>query len=98
MSILAKYLPPSLFWDVDYSKLDWTKHEMLIVQRVIERGSIKALQEIMEHYGNAKLIAIIKKIPHLSHRDIAFVSIYFNIDLNELKCYSKKQLNPNYLN
>lgn len=98
MSLITKHLLPSLFWDVDYSKLDWTKHEMLIVQRVIERGSINAIQEIMEYYGKARLTTIIKKISHLSPRDIAFVNVYFNINLNELKCYSKKQLNQNYLN
>lgn len=98
MSLITKHIPPSLFWDVDYSKLDWTKHEMLIVQRVIERGSINAIQEIIEYYGKARLITIIKKISHLSPRDMAFVNVYFNIDLNELKCYSKKLLNPNYLN
>ena len=98
MPFVTKHLPVALFWDIDYSKLDWTKHEMLIVQRVIERGSINAIQEITEHYGKARLTTIIKKISHLNPRDIAFVNVYFNIDLNELKCYSKKLLNPNYLN
>lgn len=98
MSFSAKHIPPTLFWDVDYSKLDWTKHKILIVQRVIERGSYKALKEIIYHYGKAKLEAIIKDLPYLNPRDIAFVSIYFNISLIELRCYSKKPLNPNYLN
>ena len=92
MPFVTKHLPSALFWDIDYSKLDWAKHKNLIVQRVIERGSYNALQEIIEHYGKMKLAEIIKKLPYLSPRDMAFVNIYFNISLNDLKCYSKKQL------
>ncbi len=94
---IADHLSPALFWDVDVSNLDWDKHKQLILSRVIERGNYKELQDITAHYGIQETRDIIKKIAWLDKRDMAFVHIYFNIPLNELKCYTKKQSAPGYL-
>lgn len=97
MNILSQ-LYPQLFWDIDISKLDWDKHEMLIIERVITRGSYQAFQTTEQYYGKEKMGQIIRKLKYLPSKDISFVNVYFNIPLNELKCYSKEQLNRNYLN
>ena len=98
MSFHPQHISSSLFWDMDYEKLDWEKNKQLIVQRVIERGTIKALHEITGFYGKDRVVAVIKQLPFLSSRDIAFVHIYFDIPLNELRCYTNKPLIPHYLN
>ena len=93
----SQHISPSLFWDIDVSKLDWNRHRQLIVERVIQRGSLHAIEEVIAHYGKEKINEIIKQIPYLEKRDIAFVHIYFNIPLNELKCYTRKRLARNFL-
>ena len=67
------------------------------MERVIQRGSLHAIEEVIAHYGKEKINEIIKQIPYLEKRDIAFVHIYFNIPLNELKCYTRKRLARNFL-
>ncbi len=94
---ISTNISPALFWDVDVSKLDWQQHRQLITERVIQRGSLKEIQEVTEHYGIKEFRNIICQIPYLEKRDMAFVNIYFNIPLNELKCYTKKQLAQSFL-
>jgi len=98
MAFSSDCISASIFWDVDFSALDWEKHKVLIIQRVIERGSYNAIKEITEYYGRDKVVAVIKELPFLQQKDIAFVHIYFNIALNDLKCYTRKQSTSNYLN
>jgi hypothetical protein len=96
--LLSSNIPVSLFWDMDVSKLDWDRHKQLIVERVIQRGTLKAIKEVTNHYGIGELKSILKQLPYLDKRDIAFVHIYFDIPLNELKCYTRKPLAQNFLN
>ena len=91
-------LYPQLFWDIDLAKLDWEKHKLLIVERVIERGSLKAFQLTEQYYGKQMMGETTKSISFLNPRDMAFVNVYFEIPLSELKCYTKKQSIGNYLN
>ena len=56
-------LPSTLFWDTDISKLSWDKHQLLIVERVIERGSWKDFKLIEQEYGKEGMAAIIKNYP-----------------------------------
>ena len=95
--VISSNIPSSLFWDIDISKLDWNRHKQLIVECVIQRGSLKAIKEVTDHYGLQELKSIIRQIPYLEKRDIAFVHIYFDIPLNELKCYTRKRLARNFL-
>ena len=95
--VISSNILPSLFWDVDVSKLDWNKHQQLIVERVIQRGSLNAIKEVVAHYGIEEMRNIIKQIPYLEKREMAFVHIYFRIPLNELKCYTRKRLARNFL-
>jgi hypothetical protein len=90
-------LYPQLFWDVDISKLDWDKHQLLIIERVIERGTYKAFKLTEQHYGEKEMGQIIRKFPFMHPKDMAFVHTYFNIPLIELKCYIKKPLTPGFL-
>lgn len=95
--ILPNNLSPSLFWDVDVTKLDWETHKQLIAERVIQRGNLKEIQEVINHYGMQETRNIIKRIPALGEKDLAFVHIYFNIPLDQLKCYTNKRSAPDFL-
>lgn len=41
----------SLFWDVDFDKINWGKYKNAIVKRVFERGSEKEIEEIKRYYN-----------------------------------------------
>lgn len=91
-------LSPHLFWDVNKENLDWEKNIRMIVERVIERGTYKNLLLIENIYGREKLVNVVKQISYMNPKDIMFVHIYYNIPLEQLKCYTKKLLNQNFSN
>ncbi len=85
-------LPARLFWEFDYSKMDWVKSYPTVIARVIERGTEKDWKEMVEYYGKKKIIQALKNdITFLSDHAIQKVKENFNIVPEELKCYIRKQ-------
>lgn len=82
---------PHLFWDVKAGTVDPLVHQRLIVERVIQRGSLKDLSLMQQLYSRDSIRSVIRQLPWLNEKDMAFVSVYFDISFSELKCYSKKQ-------
>jgi hypothetical protein len=82
---------PHLFWDVKSDTVDTLIHQRLIVERVIQRGSMNDLSLLQQLYNIDNIRSVIKQISWLNDKDMAFVNIYFDIPLSELKCYTKKQ-------
>lgn len=85
-----------LFWDVDRSKLDMQTNKNLIIERVLQRGSRSDLNLLLSYYGKNQIREVIKKLPWLNEKDMAFVHVFFDIPYQELKCYTRKPLNRYY--
>ena len=45
----------ALFWDTDFSKIDWLKSRKAIIKRVFERGNEEEIKEIIGFYGKAQV-------------------------------------------
>lgn len=80
-----------LFWDVKPDTLNTDLHQQLIVERVIQRGSLKDLSLLEQFYNRESIRAVISQLPWLNEKDMAFVHIYFDIPYDDLKCYTKRQ-------
>lgn len=82
----------SLLWEYDLSHFDWYEMRTVVVQRVIERGWMKDFYAAIRLYGGLdNFREIIKTIPKLSALDIAFVCNVFNLNKEELRCYTWEQ-------
>ena len=82
----------SLLWEYDLSRFDWYDMRTVVVQRVIERGWMKDFYAAIKLYGGLDHFReIIKNIPVLADIDIAFVCNVFNLNKEELKCYTRRQ-------
>lgn len=46
----APRIRKSLFWDVDFGKINWGKYKDAVVKRVLERGSKEEIEEIKRFY------------------------------------------------
>lgn len=79
-----------LFWDVKTDTLNPDLHQRLIVERVIQRGSLNDLSLLEQLYSKDRIRAVISQLPWLNEKDIAFVHIYFDIPYVALKCYTKR--------
>lgn len=82
----------SLLWEYDLSRFDWYDMRTVVVQRVIERGWLNDFYAAIKLYGGLDSFReIIKNIPVLSDIDIAFVCNVFNLNKEELKCYTRRR-------
>lgn len=82
-----------LFWDTDVNSINPQKHKQAIIERVIERGSWNEFKELINFYGADSVIECAKKARWFSEKTMHFVSAYFDIPLEDLKCYIQKQSN-----
>ncbi|MBS9767850.1 MAG: helix-turn-helix domain-containing protein [Flavobacteriaceae bacterium] len=51
-----------LFWDTSFEKIDWNKQKKAVIQRVLERGNDKEINEIISFYGKQLVSNEIKNI------------------------------------
>lgn len=47
----APRIRKSLFWDVDFTEINWGKYKDAVVKRVFERGSKDEIEEITRYYN-----------------------------------------------
>ena len=82
---------PTLLWEYDLSEFDYSKMRNMVVQRVVERGWPKDWFAILNLYGEEGVKEAIKSLPYLNEKDVQFVSTVFQIPLQQLACFTKKQ-------
>ncbi|MCC7532413.1 MAG: hypothetical protein IT246_00580 [Bacteroidia bacterium] len=96
MSGITNNLSAHLFWDTKVSELDMQKNKRLIVDRVLHRGTQQEWDFIIDYYGQKELIEILCELPVIAPKEANFVKVLFNINPNQMKCYTNKRLNHNY--
>ena len=93
-----KKVDPTLLWEYDLDNFNYQEMRNIVVQRVIERGRREDFYTIFNLYGEDGVIEAIKQISYLNDKNMNFVSVMFQIPLNDLKCYKKKLSNPGHWN
>ncbi len=90
-------LPKRLFWEYDYEHMDWQKNAEIVIERVIERGTPEEWEEMIKFYGRKKVVTALKnKITYLTDKATKKVCDYFELKQEELKCYIRKQSQPQH--
>jgi hypothetical protein len=91
-------LSKTLFWDVDPYTVDAEKHAAFIVDRVLQMGTLEEFKSIKNYYGKKRIASIAKNLRYMDNRVLHFCSAYFNVPLNQFRCYKLKQLNISHWN
>lgn len=84
-------LSKEIFWDVDYSKLDYEKSANWVICRVLDRGSLKDWKEIKANYGVEKILEVAKNVKYLSKKTVYFLSAIYEVPLTQFRCYNLMQ-------
>lgn len=84
----------SLFWDVDYDRIDWEKNYRFVIERVLERGTFEEWQEIKRYYGLERIKEAAMQARWLDNTTLSFCSNYFRAPKEQFRCYTLKSLNP----
>jgi len=91
-------LSKSLFWDVDLSTLDAQKHAAFIIEKVLFLGTMHDFLKTKAHYGKPLIKSVAKNLRYMNDREHHFCSVYFNLPLNQFRCYTTKQSNQTHWN
>ncbi|MDA3905334.1 MAG: hypothetical protein PF484_04585 [Bacteroidales bacterium] len=82
----------TLIWDYNPDRINWQEIQVVVVQRVIERGRMDDFYAMLNLYGLEGVKDAIKQIAYLNAKDLSFVCSVFNLKKEDLKCYTKQQL------
>jgi len=82
-------LNKSIFWDVDFKKLDYQKNADFIIERTLNYGDEEDFQKIKKIYGISKIKETAKKINYINKKNINFWAVIFNIPASSFKCTKK---------
>jgi hypothetical protein len=79
-------LRKTLFWDVDFKKIDYQKETDFIVGRVLDFGNLKEWVAVKTFYGLPKIKKIAQKHIFSDPKSANFWSIMLKIPFKEIKC------------
>ena len=82
-------LNKQLFWDTDFSQLDFEKNADFIIGRVLLFGDVKDYQAIKKYYGIEKIKKAAVESRNLNKKSLYFWSNIFNLPLDLFRCAKK---------
>lgn len=83
-----------LFWEADLQSLNSQTNKNYIIERVFEKGNWADYKEVMEYYSLDKIKTALRNAKWLDAKTMYFVSAYFDIPLETMRCYTQRQLSP----
>jgi hypothetical protein len=89
-------LSNSAFWDIDLSKLDFDRYADFTIARVFERGTQEDIQETINYYGRAMIIASLLHASYLKPRAMALGIKMFGLSPSQFTCSKPSQQVMNY--
>ena len=75
-------LPAHLFWEYDLKNYDFDRSYFIVIERVIERGTIEQWRIMQQYYGKKKVLEVAEKSKQLSQRDKQFARLFVNSSFN----------------
>ena len=77
-----------LFWDIDYSEIDFEKHARFVIERVLTRGNLHDWKELKRYYGLDRIKKEVVNIRYLDKITLNFCHTFFNIQKEKFRCYN----------
>jgi hypothetical protein len=83
-----------IFWDVDFEHLDYDAKANFVIERVFERGDVEDIRQCRRYYGDNKVADTLLNAKYLPLHTIYFASAVIDKPIEEFRCYTLRQLNP----
>lgn len=83
-----------IFWDVNFEQIDYDAKANFVIERVFERGDVEDIRQCRRYYGDEKVTDALLKAKYLPLHTTYFVSAIFDIPIENFRCYTLRQLNP----
>lgn len=76
------------FWEYGEIEIDLQKNWFFIIERLLEYGDLEAVKWAFEHFGQNKLIEVVKASRNLSKKTASMWQNYFNLPKEDIRCMS----------
>lgn len=80
-----------LFWDTDFSKIDYDKSYKSVIERVFERGDVEDIRQVRRYYGDEKVKAVLVGAKYLPDIKLYLASAIYDIPVKNFTCYTQQQ-------
>jgi hypothetical protein len=89
-------LSKTIFWDVEYSSIDWEKNARFVIGRVLMYGTTDDWRAVQSFYGRDRIIDEMLQERNLDPKSLSFLSCIYEIPKNKFRCYTQIQSNPGH--
>src|ERR1017187_5023942 len=84
----------SIFWDVDFEKLDYDNKKSWIIIRVFERGDIDDIRQCRRYYGDELVKESLLNAKYIMQGSLHLAAAVIDEPIENFRCYKLQQLNP----
>lgn len=67
-----------LLWEYDWSSVNFSRLAPVVIERIIERGTIAEWREMVRYYGREKILTIAEKSTRLDRKHKQFTSLFLD--------------------
>ena len=78
-----------LFWDIEPRQIDYQKHRLFVIERVLKYGDINDWREVKRYYGREDLVNNVLRIRNFDKKTCNFLSIIFDLPKKKFLCTKK---------
>lgn len=76
-----------LFWDTDYTQIDFKKHSKAVIERILMFGSMDAYRWLFRFYEINEIKQVIITSKQLDVRTATMFTNFFGIPKEEIACF-----------
>jgi len=95
---ITNNLSDHLFWDIDSSELDLSKHAKFIITRVLQYGLYSDWEKLLAYYGLKTIVHTAMKIKGLDKKTASFLAVLGDAQKNNFLCYTTEQSTAKHWN
>ena len=78
-----------IFWDLDFTKLDYEVDDVLIIERVFSWGDLPDLREARRYYGDERICTVLLASDEIPFVALGLISAMFDRPMEDFKSFSK---------
>ncbi|MBK7872865.1 MAG: hypothetical protein IPJ74_20435 [Saprospiraceae bacterium] len=73
-----------MLWEYDMEHFDYEQSAAVVIERVIERGTMEEWREIIKYYGREKVLEVARDSRQLDQKHKKFTKIYVYSEYNAI--------------
>ncbi len=74
-------ISPHLLWEYNLATFDFDRSKSIVIERVIQRGTLEDWQEIVKYFGTDPILEVVQNSKQLSKKDKDFTQIFIHSSL-----------------